>query len=126
MNFQNPKLRARDFMLGNKEHEKILTRMGIQIMNKNGNVQLMHVADLATNNQYAEEGLLFMKEMIQMNEDAEKNMPEGSQDDTVRYVSIQGEDISKHVRVVAGPAQFGYTFREGPVVGTISLGNTLK
>jgi mannosidase alpha-like ER degradation enhancer 3 len=125
VNFQNPKLRARDFMLGNKEHEKILTRMGIQIMNKNGNVQLMHVADLATNGQYAEEGLIFMKDMIQLNEEAEKvqQSSDGVTDsDTVRYISIQPDNDSSNdvIQFVAGPAQFGYSFRDGPIVGTIA------
>ena len=105
--------------------------MGIQIMNKNGNVQLMHVADLATNGQYAEEGLIFMKDMIQLNEEAEKNVQQSSEQsdsDTVRYISVQDDnDSSNHViQFVAGPAQFGYSFRDGPVVGTIAKGNPIK
>merc|ERR1712131_501809 len=34
VNFQTPKLKAKDFILGNKEHEKLLMKMGIQIMNE--------------------------------------------------------------------------------------------
>ena len=41
-------------MLGNKEHEKYLTKLGIQIVNKDGQVQLMHVPDLAFNSQFSE------------------------------------------------------------------------
>ena len=47
-------MRAKDFMLGNKEHEKYLTKLGIQIVNKDGQVQLMHVPDLAFNSQFSE------------------------------------------------------------------------
>ena len=49
-----PKIRAKDFVLGNKDHEKYLSQMGIQIVNKDGQFQLMHVPDLALNSQFSE------------------------------------------------------------------------
>ena len=104
----------KDFILGNKEHEKLLMKMGIQIMNKDGNVQLMHVADLAINAQYSEEGLVFMKEMIQLNEEA-TYPPE--QEDAFRFVSILANEMPT---LLAGPAQFGNNFKKGPLVGSIA------
>ena len=88
--------------------------MGIQIMNKDGNVQLMHVADLAINAQYSEEGLVFMKEMIQLNEEA-SYPPE--QEDAFRFVSILANEMPT---LLAGPAQFGNNFKKGPLVGSIA------
>jgi len=120
INFQTPKLKAKDFILGNKEHEKLLTKMGIQIMNKDGNVQLMHVADLAINAQYSEEGLVFMKEMIQLNEEA-PYPPE--QEDAFRFVSILANEMPT---LLAGPAQFGNNFKKGPLVGSIAKSNPLN
>ena len=89
-------------------------KMGIQIMNKDGNVQLMHVADLAINAQYSEEGLVFMKEMIQLNEEA-SYPPE--QEDAFRFVSILANEMPT---LLAGPAQFGNNFKKGPLVGSIA------
>ena len=89
-------------------------KMGIQIMNKDGNVQLMHVADLAINAQYSEEGLVFMKEMIQLNEEA-TYPPE--QEDAFRFVSILANEMPT---LLAGPAQFGSNFKKGPLVGSIA------
>ena len=57
-----------------------------------------------------------MKEMIDLNAVAEKEI-----DDNVnRYLTILSENSP--LTVIAGPAQFGYDFKKGPINGQIAKG----
>ena len=117
--FSSPRLRAKDFMLGNKEHEKVLAKMGIQIVNRDSNVQLMHVAELAFNSQYSEEGLVFMKEMIQLNDEANSKGDSSESQNEVRHLAILASEGGVQ-ELIAGPAQFGDDFSGGAVVGQLA------
>lgn len=113
------RLFAKDFIPGNVEHERLLRRMGIQITNTaSGHVQLIHLPNIAQNTQAAQEGLVFMQEMIELNAAAEKQADEDATN--IRYVSILSE--SNKLYVLGGPAQFGNDFTSGPVVGQLAKG----
>ena len=60
-----PRLKASDFVAGNQQHLKQLQDMGIRLMTMaDGRIQLLHTASEAVTPQLAEEGLVFMQEMI--------------------------------------------------------------
>ena len=113
------RLLAKDFIPGNVEHERLLRRMGIQISNTaSGHVQLIHLPNIAQSNQAAQEGLVFMQEMIELNAQAEKIAQE--ENSNVRYVTVlldQGE-----LAVLGGPAQFGYDLSADPIVAKLAKG----
>ena len=107
-------------MPGNVEHERLLRRMGIQISNTaTGHVQLIHLPNIAQSTQAAQEGLVFMQEMIELNAQAEKLVDE--ENTNIRYVTILSETIK--LAVLGGPAQFGVDFSRGPVVGQLAKGS---
>ena len=69
------RLKASQFVAGNKEHVQQLRDMGIQLATMaDGRIQLLHTASEAINPQMAEEGFIFMQEMI----DLSKNQPADS------------------------------------------------
>lgn len=109
------RIRAKDYVPGNEEHEKLLNRMGIHVeITHTGQTQLIHKAELAVSTAAANEGLVFMTEMIELNKEAEKN----SSLDTMRFfaVLIDGEE---GFDALAGPAQFGDDFYESPLIGEV-------
>lgn len=62
-----PRLKASDFVAGNQQQLKQLNDMGIRLMTMaDGRIQLLHTATEAASPQMAEEGLLFMQEMISL------------------------------------------------------------
>jgi len=116
------RIRAKDYIPGNQEHEKLLNRMGIHVeITHTGQTQLIHKAELAVSTAAANEGLVFMTEMIELNKEAEKN----SSLDTMRFfaVLIDGEE---GFDALAGPAQFGDDFYESPLIGEVEYGKLLS
>nr|XP_054769385.1 ER degradation-enhancing alpha-mannosidase-like protein 3 [Lytechinus pictus] len=62
-----PRLKAAEFVPGNPDHMQQLNKMGIRLLTmKDGRVQLMHTATNAVTTQAAEQGALFMQEMIEL------------------------------------------------------------
>lgn len=56
-----------DFIAGNKDQLEELRRMGIRIATmKDGRVQLLHTASEAASASGAEDGMIFMQEMIDL------------------------------------------------------------
>lgn len=94
--------------------------MGIQITNTpTGHVQLVHLPNIAHNTQLAQEGLVFMQEMIDLNAQAEKDAEADKHNQ--RFVSLVTK--SGHtVKLLGGPAQFGYDFHDKPVIGQLTKG----
>ncbi|XP_042222341.1 ER degradation-enhancing alpha-mannosidase-like protein 3 isoform X2 [Homarus americanus] len=99
------KLRASEFQAGNSRHMGLLKDMGITIMAlPDGRVQLLHTSSNARSSDDAEEGLLFMQEMIELSK-LQQEQPENPP----RVVSflhvVDGQPVTTTIQ--AGPAQFG-------------------
>lgn len=113
------KLRASEFQAGNSRHMGLLRDMGITIMAlPDGRVQLLHTSSNAKSSDDAEEGLLFMQEMIELSK-LQQEQPENPP----RVVSFTRwvDGHSSKVTIQAGPAQFGLDLKgdvqvSGPVV----------
>lgn len=99
------KLRASEFQAGNSGHMRLLRDMGITIMAlPDGRVQLLHTSSNAKSSDDAEEGLLFMQEMIELSK-LQQEQPENPP----RMVSFSHkvDDKITVTTIQAGPAQFG-------------------
>ncbi|XP_068226666.1 ER degradation-enhancing alpha-mannosidase-like protein 3 isoform X3 [Palaemon carinicauda] len=108
------KLRASEFQAGNSGHMRLLRDMGITIMAlPDGRVQLLHTSSnvikemfqyTAKSSDDAEEGLLFMQEMIELSK-LQQEQPENPP----RMVSFTHKVDGKATvtTIQAGPAQFG-------------------
>lgn len=96
------KLRAEEFQIGNEEHVKILRQLGILVVSsENGKVQLVQQAGTAASVQDAQEGIVFMQEMIQLAK--EKGATADIQPSVVQI--LNGGKVVKQFN--AGSAQFG-------------------
>ncbi|XP_042885178.1 ER degradation-enhancing alpha-mannosidase-like protein 3 isoform X2 [Penaeus japonicus] len=113
------KLRASEFQAGNSRHMGLLRDMGITIMAlPDGRVQLLHTSSNAKSSDDAEEGLLFMQEMIELSK-LQQEQPENPP----RVVSFTRwvDGHSSKIAIQAGPAQFGLDLKgdvqvRGPVI----------
>ena len=109
------KLRASEFQAGSSGHMGLLKDMGITIMAlPDGRVQLLHTSTNAKSQEDAEEGLLFMQEMIELSK-LQQEQPENPP----RSVSFgyQKDDETLATSVIqAGPAQFGLELKGSTTV----------
>ncbi|CAG5125309.1 unnamed protein product [Candidula unifasciata] len=97
-----PRLKAADFVAGNKEHLEILRDMGIRIATMpDGRIQLLHTSF----------GGCFMQEMIELS----KLQKQDSQHDPM-YVRLMSDPFKGEVVYKAGPSQFGYNLSKNPPV----------
>ncbi|XP_003727929.2 ER degradation-enhancing alpha-mannosidase-like protein 3 [Strongylocentrotus purpuratus] len=104
-----PRLKAAEFVPGNPDHMQQLNKMGIRLLTmKDGRVQLMHTATNAVTTQAAEEGALFMQEMIELSKSQQAEVAENHP----RVVQIMAPSILKNMVLAAGPAQFGMDLNE--------------
>lgn len=113
------RLRASQFQPSNLEHSKMLSDMGITILTLvDGNVQLLHTFANAKTPQDAEEGLLFMQEMVELSKSPTQ------QTDTkpvlVTFVKPNTKPPQK-VTLLAGPAHFGADLRYEKITGEAVL-----
>ncbi|MPC13214.1 ER degradation-enhancing alpha-mannosidase-like protein 3 [Portunus trituberculatus] len=119
------KLRASEFQAGNSRHMSLLRDMGITIMAlPDGRVQLLHTSSNAKSSDDAEEGLLFMQEMIELSK-LQQEQPENPP----RVVSFQQEIDGQSVvtTIQAGPAQFGLDLKgDVQVKGTVVKASPLR
>ncbi|XP_071490200.1 ER degradation-enhancing alpha-mannosidase-like protein 3 [Diadema antillarum] len=103
------RLKAAEFVPGNPDHMQQLTRMGIRLITmKDGRVQLMHTASNAVTPQAAEQGALFMQEMIELSKSQQAEVAENHP----RVVQVMSPEHLKNVVLAAGPAQFGMDLNE--------------
>ncbi|KAG5898085.1 hypothetical protein JTB14_001789 [Gonioctena quinquepunctata] len=103
---QKRRLSATEFSAANINHLKAIKDMGINIIALNdGRVQLLHTFSLARSAADAEEGLVFMQEMVELSK-LQAQQPEPlSQAVSIPMVDDKGE---KQIMVLpAGPSQFG-------------------
>lgn len=103
---QKRRLTALEFSPGNLNHLKIIKDMGINIVALNdGRVQLLHTFSAARSAADAEEGALFMQEMIDFSKlDFQQSEP-AAQAVTVHMKDDKGDD--QVIIMNAGPSQFG-------------------
>ena len=124
-----PKLKASEFSATNREHLDIVKQMGITVVVlSDGRVQLVHNSGAASSQEEAEEGTLFMQEMIAL---SKQQMLQNEQ--KLRGVSFtlpKSRDSDLMVKIVlsAGPAQFGLDLSnvDDPIDGNVVLSNPLN
>ncbi|KAB7496940.1 ER degradation-enhancing alpha-mannosidase-like protein 3 [Armadillidium nasatum] len=131
------KLRASEFQAGNAGHMSILKDMGITLMAlPDGRVQLLHTTSSSKSSDDAEEGLLFMQEMIELSklqQDQPENPPRSVSFLTPMKKNASSDDEQKSfeerksVTLLAGPAQFGKDLSKDIVVtGTVVKASPIK
>lgn len=97
------RLHASQFEASKKEHLNLVKKMGVFVtLMSDGRVQLIHNAAQAESPEDAQEGLLFMQEMIEL---AKHQNQQGEQH--VRSVTFTLPSTKVHMVLQAGPAQFG-------------------
>ncbi|XP_071551477.1 ER degradation-enhancing alpha-mannosidase-like protein 3 [Panulirus ornatus] len=118
------KLRASEFQAGNNRHMGLLRDMGITIMAlPDGRVQLLHTSSNAKSSDDAEEGLLFMQEMIELSK-LQQEQPENPPRVVSFVLMVDGHPTTTTIQ--AGPAQFGLDLKgdvqvNGPVMKATPL-----
>ena len=126
------KLKAMDFQAGNGDHMKLLKDMGITIDGlPDGRVQLLHSYSQAKTTDDAEEGLLFMQEMVEISRSASSQPDNPPRVVTFRTTTTgQGRAAGVKERQVilkAGPAQFGLDLKDGvKVSGQLVVGQPFR
>jgi mannosidase alpha-like ER degradation enhancer 3 len=97
----------------------MLSDMGINILTVgDGSVQLLHTFSNAKTPQDAEEGLLFMQEMVELS----KFQAEQAKSKPVLVTFFKpNSQPSEKVTLLAGPAHFGADLRNNKVTGKIIL-----
>ncbi|KAL0280067.1 UNVERIFIED_CONTAM: hypothetical protein PYX00_001470 [Menopon gallinae] len=115
------KLLASQFTAGNAEHLKLLKNMGITVLSmSDGRVQLLHTVSSARSSADANEGLLFMQEMLEISQ-AQKQMAEKAP------LSVLFELNGQTTVISAGPAHFGRYLQKGTkVTGKVGIAEPLR
>ncbi|KAL3218637.1 hypothetical protein MRX96_031448 [Rhipicephalus microplus] len=96
------RLHASQFEANKKEHLNLVKKMGVFVtLMSDGRIQLIHNAAQAESPEDAQEGLLFMQEMIELAKH------QNQQEQHVRSVTFTLPSTKTHMVLQAGPAQFG-------------------
>ncbi|KAL7292134.1 hypothetical protein TKK_0014209 [Trichogramma kaykai] len=113
------RLSAVQFQPSNLEHSKMLSDMGITILTLgDGSVQLLHTFSNAKTPQDAEEGLLFMQEMVELSK------TQAQQLETVpMLVTYVKPGTQQKVSLMAGPAHFGPDLKNQVLSAKVVLAN---
>lgn len=97
------KLAAEDFSASNPAHLEAIKRMGISaVVLPDGRVQLVHSAAAAASPDDAEDGAVFMHDMINLSRQQLMRAEE-----QLRTVAFTSPKTGVRVQLAAGPAQFG-------------------
>ncbi|XP_065161139.1 ER degradation-enhancing alpha-mannosidase-like protein 3 [Atheta coriaria] len=105
------RLTANDFSSANVNHLKIIKEMGINIIALNdGRVQLVHTFAAARSSADAEEGLLFMQEMVELSK-IQSQQPDASPQ-AVSFDAMQPDGEVKRITLAAGPSHFGTNLKD--------------
>ncbi|XP_033219638.1 ER degradation-enhancing alpha-mannosidase-like protein 3 isoform X2 [Belonocnema kinseyi] len=119
------RLSASQFQANNLEHLKMLGDMGITILTlQDGRVQFLHTFSNAKSTHDAEEGLLFMQEMIELS----KMQSQQSETKPQSVVFTKpGSDPPQEVTLLAGPAHFSPELRgSNKISGKVIFANPLS
>ncbi|CAH1119531.1 unnamed protein product [Phaedon cochleariae] len=101
------RLTASEFSAANLNHLKVLKDMGINLLALNdGRVQLLHTFSAARSAADAEEGLLFMQEMVELSKQ-QNQQPEPVPQAVVITMKDQKGHDNPTIVMQAGPSQFG-------------------
>ncbi|XKL61531.1 hypothetical protein PGB90_008588 [Kerria lacca] len=113
------KLYASQFQSYNKEHVKLLNDMGITVaMLSDGRMQLVHNYLTAVSKMDANEGVLFMQEMVQLSK---------TQNSDNILQSVSYNNGNKTVVLSAGPANFGKLLRmDEKISGPVGVATPLR
>lgn len=114
-----PRLRAADFSATKPEHIELVKELGITVLVlKDGRVQLVHNSAAAHSLDDAEEGALFMQEMIAL---SKMQVGEEQRLRTVSFTLHNWKQSRVNISLLGGPAQFGLDLAtlEQPVSGDI-------
>ncbi|XP_067941265.1 ER degradation-enhancing alpha-mannosidase-like protein 3 isoform X2 [Watersipora subatra] len=103
---RTPRVRAQQFLPGDIKQAQTLESMGIQLVNINGRVQLTHSPTKADSTELAEEGLAFMKEMLELAQSQQELLTEPR----IVQIMFTNQPTRQSVVLEAGPAQFGWDF----------------
>lgn len=107
------KIYAKDFNINNQKHLNLLVDFGIKILKEaNGKVQLQHQSTEAKTKEDAEEGILFMQEMIQISKEREDDM-QG------RVVKLTSSPFHGNKEFKGGYAQFGFDLNKNAIMGEL-------
>ncbi|KAG8038685.1 hypothetical protein G9C98_000240 [Cotesia typhae] len=102
------RISAAQFQANNLDHLKILSNMGITVLKMaDGRMQLLHTFSNAKTMEDAEEGLIFMQEVVELNR--KKSQESDKQQLTL---TIKRKDVNKDLTLVGGLAQFGLQLTE--------------
>lgn len=120
------RLHASEFQAGNPDHMKMVKDMGISILTlPDGRVQLLHTFSNARTPTDAEEGLLFMQEMVQLAK-SQSQQPD-TPPQAVAFTMRTDNDEDKQVVLTAGPAHFGHELRvTDEVRGHVGVADPLR
>ncbi|XP_035232820.1 ER degradation-enhancing alpha-mannosidase-like protein 3, partial [Stegodyphus dumicola] len=107
---------ASEFQAANKENLEAVKKMGITVLKlSDGRIQLIHNASQADSPERAEEGVIFMQEMIELSRAQSMN-------EHVRTVYFYLPDQKNKVVLNAGPAQFGVDIKgRQPIISQIRI-----
>lgn len=97
------RISAEQFSASDKKHIEAVKRMGISVVVlSDGRVQLIHSSAAALSNDDAEEGTVFMQDMIALSKQQLAKAEE-----QLRIVSFTSPKTNVRITLAAGPAQFG-------------------
>lgn len=109
------KLTATEFSASNLNHLRLIKDMGINIIALNdGRVQLLHTFSSARSTSDAEEGLLFMQEMVELSKLQAQQTESAPQ--AVSFAIKDGTGNKKTITVQAGPSHFGVSLKNNQKV----------
>ncbi|XP_076352993.1 ER degradation-enhancing alpha-mannosidase-like protein 3 [Tachypleus tridentatus] len=116
------RLSASEFQASNKNHLTLVRKMGITVvMLADGRIQLVHNSAQAESQDDAEEGVLFMQEMIELS----KAQNQQERQLRVVYFTLPGTKVRMVLN--AGPAQFGTDLKgRDPVEAEVVVAQPLR
>ena len=121
------RLKATEFVAGKTEHTDLLKTMGIKIQVMNdGRLQLVHQANEAQTTRDAQNGLLFMNEMLVLSKESNFYI---KNDDykPISLILLKQKYLDHNVNFLAGPAQFGLDLRQNfGLFGLVELSDPVE
>ena len=121
------RLKASEFIAGKIEHIDILKAMGIKIqIMTDGRLQLVHQANEAHTTRDAQNGLIFMNEMLDLSK--ENNFYIKNEDyKPVSLAVFKQKYVKKNLSYLGGPAQFGLDLKQSVgLFGLMEISNPIE
>ncbi|CAF1134820.1 unnamed protein product [Adineta steineri] len=110
-NASHPRLTASEFSAGNSQHVIQLSHMGIQIQTMtDGRIQLIHNSANAASHEDANNGLIFIQEMLDLMKNTNglsQSSSESKHHLPLTVIPLINSSLTKPIRFSVGPAQFG-------------------